>query len=107
MLDRPTATPGAPTLDEHALARPSPASTSSAAASCRARSGKTFAVVNPATGEEVGQAAEGDAADVDAAVADADRGAEGMGEDAGPQARRAGRAMRRAADASMSRSSPG
>ena len=72
-----------------------------------ARSGKTFAVVNPATGEEVGQAAEGDAADVDAAVADAARGAEGMGEDAGPQARRAGRPMRRAADASTSRSSAG
>jgi acyl-CoA reductase-like NAD-dependent aldehyde dehydrogenase len=36
-----------------------------------ARSGKTFAVVNPATGQEVGRAAEGDAADVEAAVASA------------------------------------
>ncbi|HYD31290.1 MAG TPA: aldehyde dehydrogenase family protein [Azospirillaceae bacterium] len=33
-----------------------------------AASGKTFAVVNPATGEEVAQAAFGEAADVDAAV---------------------------------------
>ena len=33
--------------------------------------GKTFAVVNPATGEEIGRAAEGDAADVDAAVRNA------------------------------------
>lgn len=34
-----------------------------------AKSGKTFAVVNPATGEEIGTAAFGEAADVDEAVA--------------------------------------
>lgn len=39
----------------------------------RAASGKTFAVVNPATGRTVAQAADGDAADVDAAVAAAKR----------------------------------
>jgi len=33
-----------------------------------ARSGKTFATLNPATGEEICQVAEGGAADVDAAV---------------------------------------
>ncbi|MBX6747822.1 MAG: aldehyde dehydrogenase family protein, partial [Acetobacteraceae bacterium] len=33
-----------------------------------ARSGKNFAVVNPATGEQIASAAEGDAADVEAAV---------------------------------------
>ncbi|HUC61780.1 MAG TPA: aldehyde dehydrogenase family protein [Alphaproteobacteria bacterium] len=38
-----------------------------------ARSGKRFAVVNPATGIEIAQAAEGEAADVDAAVAAAKR----------------------------------
>jgi acyl-CoA reductase-like NAD-dependent aldehyde dehydrogenase len=37
-----------------------------------AKSGKTFAVVNPATGEEIGRAAEGDAADVAEAVEVAD-----------------------------------
>jgi len=36
-------------------------------------SGRSFAVVNPATGQEVARAAEGDAADVDAAVRDAAR----------------------------------
>src|SRR6185437_7248084 len=36
-----------------------------------ARSGKNFAVVNPATGEQIASAAEGDAADVDAAVQNA------------------------------------
>ena len=33
-----------------------------------AASGRSFAVVNPATGQEVARAAEGDAQDVDAAV---------------------------------------
>src|ERR1017187_7976213 len=34
-------------------------------------SGKTFATINPSTGEEICQVAEADAADVDKAVADA------------------------------------
>src|SRR5918999_6495560 len=38
-----------------------------------AKSGKTFPVVNPATGDEIAQAAEGDKADIDAAVAAARR----------------------------------
>ena len=33
-----------------------------------AESGKTFSVINPATGEEICQVAEGDAADIDKAV---------------------------------------
>ena len=41
--------------------------------SSRRVAGKTFAVINPATGAEVARAAEGDAADVDAAVQDAAR----------------------------------
>ena len=38
-----------------------------------ARSGKTFGAINPATEDVIGRAAEGDAADVDAAVAAARR----------------------------------
>ena len=63
--------PIAPTHDEHALARALSGRHLIGGALTPARSGGTFAVVNPATGEEVGRAAEGDAADVDAAVADA------------------------------------
>ena len=73
MLDRPQFAATGPMLDERALAR--------ALSGCHliggelvpARSGKTFAVVNPATGEEIGRAAEGDAADVAEAVGVADR----------------------------------
>jgi acyl-CoA reductase-like NAD-dependent aldehyde dehydrogenase len=45
-----------------------PASCSSMGCFVPAQSGRTFQNVNPATGEVIGQAAEGDAADVDAAV---------------------------------------
>ncbi|MDE2490707.1 MAG: aldehyde dehydrogenase family protein, partial [Elusimicrobia bacterium] len=42
-----------------------------------AAAGRTFATLNPATGETLGTVAEGDAADVDAAVAAARRALEG------------------------------
>ena len=75
MLDSPTgaATPDAPSLDERALARALSGSHLIGGRLVPARSGATFAVVNPATGEEVARAAEGNAADVDAAVQDAHR----------------------------------
>ncbi len=73
MLDRPHATPDAPTLDQQALATALSGKHLIGGRFVPARSGTTFPVVNPATGIEVGQAAEGDAADVDAAVQDADR----------------------------------
>ena len=69
MLDRPQpATPQEPTLDERALARALSGHHYIGGRFVPARSGKTFAVVNPATGETIAEAAEGDAADVDAAV---------------------------------------
>jgi aldehyde dehydrogenase (NAD+) len=71
MLDRPHPTPQAPTLDERALARALSGHHFIGGRFVPAISGKTFAVVNPATGEEIGRAAEGDAADVAAAVANA------------------------------------
>ena len=67
----PPSVPQAPSLDERALARALSGHHLIGGALVPARSGKTFAVVNPATGEEVARAAEGDAADVEAAVADA------------------------------------
>ena len=73
MLDRPQPTPQAPVLDERALARALSGQHFIGGRFVPARSGKRFPVVNPATGEQVAEAAEGDAADVDAAVADADR----------------------------------
>ena len=73
MLDQPHPTPTAPTLDERALATALSGRHFIGGRFVPARSGKTFAVVNPATGQEVARAAEGDAADVDAAVQDADR----------------------------------
>ena len=73
MLDRPIQTTEAPCLDERALAQALSGHHYIGGRFVPAMSGGAFAVVNPATGEEVGQAAEGDAADVDAAVADADR----------------------------------
>ena len=71
MLDRPHTASG-PLLDERALARSLSGVHLIGGAFVPAKSGKTFAVVNPATGEEVARAAEGDAADVAAAVEDAD-----------------------------------
>ena len=73
MLDRPIQTTDAPCLDERALAQALSGRHYIGGRLAPACSGRTFAVVNPATGTEVGRAAEGDAADVDAAVADADR----------------------------------
>ncbi len=73
MLDQPHRTPAEPSLDEKALAKALSGQHFIAGRFVAARSGKTFDVVNPATGEVIGQAAEGDAADVEAAVQDADR----------------------------------
>lgn len=73
MLDRPQTTPQDPTLDERALARALSGQHLIGGRLVPARSGETFPVVNPATGERVAEAADGDAADVEAAVADADR----------------------------------
>ena len=71
MLDRPNPTPEAPTLDQHALARALSGAHLIGGRLVPARSGKTFPVVNPATGEQVATAALGDAADIDAAVLNA------------------------------------
>jgi aldehyde dehydrogenase (NAD+) len=71
MLDRPHPTPEAPTLDERGLARALSGLHFIGGRFVPPRSGRSFPVVNPATGEEVAQAAEGDPADVEAAVADA------------------------------------
>jgi acyl-CoA reductase-like NAD-dependent aldehyde dehydrogenase len=68
MLDRPHPTPAAPTTDPFALAKALSGVHFIGGAYVPARSGRTFPVVNPATGAEVARAAEGDAADVDAAV---------------------------------------
>ena len=74
MLETPHGTtPDAPTLDEKALARALSGHHFIGGRFVPARSGKTFAVVNPATGLEVARAAEGDASDVDDAVQDAAR----------------------------------
>jgi acyl-CoA reductase-like NAD-dependent aldehyde dehydrogenase len=71
MLDRPTTVSG-PQLDERALATSLSGVHLIGGRFVAAKSGKTFAVVNPATGEEIGRAAEGDAADVAEAVEVAD-----------------------------------
>ncbi|WP_376094140.1 aldehyde dehydrogenase family protein [Roseomonas sp. CCTCC AB2023176] len=73
MLDTPHPTPAAPLTDPFALAKALSGLHFIGGRYVPARSGKTFAVVNPATGQEVARAAEGDAADVDAAVTDAAR----------------------------------
>ncbi|HYZ62174.1 MAG TPA: aldehyde dehydrogenase family protein [Acetobacteraceae bacterium] len=73
MLDRPATTPADPTLDQSALALALSGYHFIDGRFVPARSGKTFPVVNPATGAQIGQAAEGDAADVEAAVAAAER----------------------------------
>ncbi len=72
MLDHPHPTPEGPTLDERALARALSGVHLIGGRFVPARSGKSFAVVNPATGEEVARAAEGDANDVADAVEAAD-----------------------------------
>ena len=72
MLDRPHPTPDAPTLDQQALATALSGKHLIGGRFVPARAGRTFPVVNPATGLEVAHAAEGDAADVEAAVRDAD-----------------------------------
>ena len=72
MLDQPHPTPEAPTLDQQALATALSGKHFIGGRFVPARGGKTFAVVNPATGIEVARAADGDAADVEAAVLDAD-----------------------------------
>jgi acyl-CoA reductase-like NAD-dependent aldehyde dehydrogenase len=71
MLDRPHPAPEAPTTDPFALAKALSALHFVGGSYVPSRSGKSFAVVNPATGEQVATAAEGDAADVDAAVRNA------------------------------------
>ena len=73
MLDRPNPTPEAPTLDQQALATALSGKHFIGGQFVPARSGATFPVVNPATGEEVAQAARGDESDVDAAVMEASR----------------------------------
>jgi acyl-CoA reductase-like NAD-dependent aldehyde dehydrogenase len=68
MLDRPFQ---APTLDERALATALSGQHYIGGHFVPALSGRSFAVHNPATGQHVANAAEGDAADVDAAVTNA------------------------------------
>src|SRR5262249_1275909 len=65
----PSANTLAPVLDPHALAGTLSGKLLIDGALTAARSGKSFAVVNPATGETVTQAALGEKPDVDAAVA--------------------------------------
>ena len=60
------------TLDPHALARALSGRHFIAGRLTPATSGRSFAVVNPATLAQIGEAADGDTADVDAAVRDAD-----------------------------------
>ena len=62
-----------PVLDPHGLARELSNKLLIDGALVPARSGKTFDVVNPATGEPIGKAAEAEAADVDVAVAAAQK----------------------------------
>jgi acyl-CoA reductase-like NAD-dependent aldehyde dehydrogenase len=79
MLDRPASQPlpsrigagSGPTLDQAALALALSGSHFIGGKLTPAGSGRSFAVVNPATGVEVGRAAAGDAADVDIAVRNA------------------------------------
>jgi aldehyde dehydrogenase (NAD+) len=66
-------TPDQPSLDERALARALSGRHFIGGKFAAANSGKVFAVVNPATGEVVAEAALGDGTDVDIAVRDADR----------------------------------
>ncbi|MBL6457820.1 aldehyde dehydrogenase family protein [Belnapia sp. T6] len=68
-----TAAPTAPLLDPFALAKALSGVHLIGGEYVPARSGRRFPVVNPATGIQVAEAAEGDAADVDAAVQNAAR----------------------------------
>lgn len=70
MLDRPT--PKAPSLDERALAHSLSGLHFIGGGFSPPRSGRTFPIVNPATGATIAEAAEGDAADVEVAVSAAD-----------------------------------
>ncbi|MEN0076630.1 MAG: aldehyde dehydrogenase family protein, partial [Paracraurococcus sp.] len=73
MLDRPHPTPAEPCLDPFALAKALSGHHFIDGGYVPGRKGRSFAVVNPATGEEVARAAEGDAEDVEAAVQGAAR----------------------------------
>jgi acyl-CoA reductase-like NAD-dependent aldehyde dehydrogenase len=73
MLDHPNPAPEAPTLDPHALAKAISGFHFIGGRYTPAQSGRRFDVVNPATGEAVAQAADGDVTDVETAVADAAR----------------------------------
>ena len=73
MLDTPARTPEPPSTDPFALATALSGVHFIGGRFVPAQSGRTFAVVNPATGIEVARAAEGDAADVDTSVQDAHR----------------------------------
>jgi acyl-CoA reductase-like NAD-dependent aldehyde dehydrogenase len=69
MADHDAVLPDAPSLDPHSLARALSGRHLIGGALVPARSGRSFPIVNPATGEQVAAAAEGDADDVEAAVA--------------------------------------
>jgi acyl-CoA reductase-like NAD-dependent aldehyde dehydrogenase len=73
MADHPDTVPTDPCLDPFVLARALSGKHVIGGRFVPAGSGRSFAVVNPATGAEVARAAEGDAADVAAAVEDAAR----------------------------------
>jgi acyl-CoA reductase-like NAD-dependent aldehyde dehydrogenase len=73
MADHPDTVPTEPCLDPFVLARALSGKHFIGGRFVPAGSGRSFAVVNPATGAEVARAAEGDAADVAAAVEDAAR----------------------------------
>ena len=79
-----------PVLDPRALARQLSNKLLIDGAMVPAVSGRSFAVVNPATQEHVGDAAEGSAADVDVAVSRGGQGAEGLGQARRARARAAG-----------------
>src|SRR2546429_5521669 len=63
MLDRPHPTPDCPTLDERALARALSGQHFIGGRFVPPRSGRSFPVVNPATGKQIAEAAEGDGGD--------------------------------------------
>ena len=73
MLDTPHPTPAEPTLDCRALAQKLSGLHFIGGRYVPGLSGQNFDVVNPATGEVIGKAAEGDAQDVNMAVLDAAR----------------------------------
>lgn len=73
MLDSPQRISAEPTLDERGLAAALSGRHLIGGRFVPPRSGRTFPVVNPATFEEIGRAAEGDAADVEAAVVEAEQ----------------------------------